>query len=576
MLRSLALAAALEVGHSLGDPAFRAPNVVLVVLDDVGAEQLSMYGVPAAWGETRARTPVLDHVRANGVLFERAWGSPMCSPTRAMLLSGRHGFRTGLLNLAEVSGPCPPGSVMTSAGACCPVEDPTCALPGNTPIPPFHPQGYSLPEAEVTLAEALRDAQFPAQTDYARGLFGKWHVAGRPDDPCHAIRQGFELFQGHLYNNEGGGRHHYDWIRHEASASTGGCVTSSANVVGAWDAEVTALDARAWIDAQRAAPDPRPFLAWVAFNAPHRPFQVPPQALVSPQTWSELQLHGLAIEGLEVAGVRSCQAGTSQATDSRAARLVHRAALEAVDALIGRIVLETPGETALLADTLVIVIGDNGTPDHILEATQNPEELGVHAPPFWPNRGKFQVYELGVRVPLVVAGLDTATGGTCASLVSAVDLWSTVLEVAGADAGGLSLAGELDSRSFAARLRQPSGAISTPERSEIYTEVATRNGFSYSPAHQAWTPFAPGGATRYQRALLDSKGYKYIRRVVGADPGCSDPGPCTLLPDEEVFRVRVGQLPYDPFESTALCGSVGADAQQARLRLVLATRYSGD
>jgi arylsulfatase A-like enzyme len=209
----LPVLACLQVhSHSsnAGPPPFRAPNVVVVVLDDVGAEELDVYGIPAAWGESHARTPVLDHLRARGVLFERVWAAPACSPSRAMILTGRHGFRTGMMNIAETSGPCPPGTVFRGANSCCPANDPLCAQPENQPIPPLHQDGYPLPLAEVTLAEALRDATFPGPTDFARGAFGKWHVAGRPDDPCHAIEQGFEVFQGHLCNNEGGGRHHYD------------------------------------------------------------------------------------------------------------------------------------------------------------------------------------------------------------------------------------------------------------------------------------------------------------------------------------------------------------------------------
>jgi hypothetical protein len=116
-------------------------------------------------------------------------------------------------------------------------------------------------------------------------------------------------------------------VRFDARATPQGCTQSSANLVDAWDAEITALDARDWIDARRADPSGRPFFAWVAFNSPHRPFQVPPQALVSPETWSLLQERGLAQEGLETNGVRSCQPGTVQEVDSRDARLVYRAAI---------------------------------------------------------------------------------------------------------------------------------------------------------------------------------------------------------------------------------------------------------
>jgi arylsulfatase A-like enzyme len=138
--------------------------------------------------------------------------------------------------------------------------------------------------------------------------------------------------------------------------------------------------------------------------------------------------------------------------------------------LIGRVVLESAESPDVLQDTLVVVIGDDGTPDHVLSATQVPDELGVQSPPFPPNHGKFQVYELGLRVPLIVTGMGAQPGGTCRSLVSAVDVWSTVLDVCAADVGTLVPSSEIDSHSFAERLIRPVGPVSSPDRSEIYAE----------------------------------------------------------------------------------------------------------
>jgi len=108
MLHFLALAVCQHAPATVAQRiSLRPPNVIVVVLDDVGLDQLDVYGGTPAWGESRARTPVIDQLRASGVLFEHAYSAPLCSPSRAMLLTGRHGFRTGMLNLAEETGPVP-------------------------------------------------------------------------------------------------------------------------------------------------------------------------------------------------------------------------------------------------------------------------------------------------------------------------------------------------------------------------------------------------------------------------------------------------------------------------------------
>src|SRR5688572_17762996 len=73
-------------------PVPRGGNVLVIVLDDLGIDRLGAYGL----GADLPPTPVLDGLLADGVLFRNAWGYPSCSPTRAALLTGRHGRRTGI------------------------------------------------------------------------------------------------------------------------------------------------------------------------------------------------------------------------------------------------------------------------------------------------------------------------------------------------------------------------------------------------------------------------------------------------------------------------------------------------
>jgi arylsulfatase A-like enzyme len=115
------------------------PNVVFILLDDVG------YGDLGAYGGSFVRTPHLDAFAAEGIRFSRHYSmAPLCSPARAAILSGHPPLRFGLRN----------GTAQTPE--------------------------RSIPASVETLAELLR------ARGYATGHFGKWHVGGLPSE------QGFE------------------------------------------------------------------------------------------------------------------------------------------------------------------------------------------------------------------------------------------------------------------------------------------------------------------------------------------------------------------------------------------------
>ena len=132
----------------------RPPNVVLILIDDLGWADLSCYG------STFHETPELDRLAAGGTRFTRAYAAaPLCSPTRAAILTGKHPARLHL----------------------------TTYLPGRPDNPAqklLHPKiNQHLPSEEVTLAEALKPA------GYRCGHVGKWHLGGKGFSP---IDQGFD------------------------------------------------------------------------------------------------------------------------------------------------------------------------------------------------------------------------------------------------------------------------------------------------------------------------------------------------------------------------------------------------
>lgn len=163
---ALVFGAAWLAAERLSAAEERPPNIVFILADDLGWKDLACMGSPLY------KTPNIDALRASGMLFTRAYSaSPLCSPTRASILTGqypaRYGFTSpsGHENLASLkpvlstrSAPWMPAIEVTSANR--------------------------LDTAFVTYAERLKEA------GYATGHFGKWHLGSEPYDPLH---QGFDV-----------------------------------------------------------------------------------------------------------------------------------------------------------------------------------------------------------------------------------------------------------------------------------------------------------------------------------------------------------------------------------------------
>src|SRR6476661_92499 len=134
---------ALITGHTAfaeAPPATRPTNFVVILADDLGAPELGCYG------NTAHATPHLDRLASEGMRFETAWATPLCSPTRVMLMTGQFASRTGWYSL---------------------IGRPFSPQPG-TPL-------YDL-NARTTFADVLKSR------GYATGLSGKWQLPGEGDN----------------------------------------------------------------------------------------------------------------------------------------------------------------------------------------------------------------------------------------------------------------------------------------------------------------------------------------------------------------------------------------------------------
>lgn len=187
------------------------PNIVVLIADDFGVDLMGAY----AEGQSPACTAHVDELAMEGLLFRNAWANPTCSPTRASVLTGRHGFRTG------VGGPL-----------------------GNMDA------GLSL--AETTLPEVL--------AGYSSAAAGKWHLSGNQGD-SHPNALGFGQYAG---STRGAIPDYFQW-RKTTNGQSGQTTTYATTD--------TADEAIAAITSM-----PEPWFAYVSFNAPHTPFHAPPTA----------------------------------------------------------------------------------------------------------------------------------------------------------------------------------------------------------------------------------------------------------------------------------------------------------
>jgi arylsulfatase B len=425
-------------------PDVDSENVLFVLLDDVGTEVIGLYepSLPTP------PTPVIDGLAAEGLLFRNAWSMPLCSPTRAALMTGRYPSRTTVGQVPEN---------------------------GNR----------GLPDAELTIPELLRDAPVP----WDSSLAGKWHLSPYtgPKSRTSPADQGFAWHSGPIGNlqphpYEDQGRGYYDWEENDNGTIVQQTTYATTD---------TADDAIARIGAMT-----EPWFLYLAFSAPHSPYEAPPESLVP-----------------------------GPIGDDRMSRYL--ASITAVDAELGRVLDAMPA--ALRARTTIVVMGDNGT-----DADVAPERFG---------RLKATVYEGGVRVPMVVTGPRVgAPGATTDALVDVVDWFPTIAGIAGVDPQAAATAGPIDGVSLLPVLADPAARVRTYAYSEAFFSDETyvwgiRDAQYKLVAAEGWPylhPSDPGGL-----ALYDLSSDPGETTDLSGDPAMADVF-ARLTTEAETLRADMG------------------------------------
>ena len=300
----------------------QSPNILLIIADDMGIDSTPGFGI----NEDLPSTPTLDSLREKGLSFTNCWAAPQCSPTRAAIMSGKYGIKTGVMR--------PPLILDTS---------------------------------HTSLFTKIKEQSI---TDYSMGLIGKWHIGGSgTSNYSHPKDSGVPYYEGVFTSQVDD---YYNWTK----------VNSEENEeqVNEYVTAHLTNNAISWIDDQT-----KPWFLWLAHVAPHAPFQTPPEGTY-----------------------------TTSPTNNRTTYL---SMVESMDYEINRLLESMDDDT--LENTVIIFIGDNGTPGQ--------------ANNFWPNgHAKSSIYEGGIRVPLIITGKSVERVNEVeASLVQATDLHATILELAG-------------------------------------------------------------------------------------------------------------------------------------------------
>ena len=197
----------------------RKPNILLIMADDLG------YGDIGCYGSETIKTPHLDALAKGGLLFTDYYANaPVCSPTRAALLTGRYQQRSGLEGVIYVRG---------------------------------ETRQTGMDPSEITFANVLKS------DGYATGLFGKWHLGYQKKyNPVH---QGFDEFKGYVSGNIDYHSHYdnagiFDWWHNLEQVKEEGYCT-----------DLITGHTIAFIEKHQD----QPFCAYVPYETPHCPYQGP-------------------------------------------------------------------------------------------------------------------------------------------------------------------------------------------------------------------------------------------------------------------------------------------------------------
>lgn len=422
-----------EVVESEGAPS--RPNIVLIVVDDMGFTDLGAFG-------SEIETPRIDALARRGLRLTDFHTSVACSPTRSMLLSGIDNHEAGLGNMAEM------------------LTDAQRGRPGY--------EGH-LRANVVSLAEALRAG------GYTTFMSGKWHLGYAPGQRPHD--RGFDHSFAFMY---GGGSHFDDmaglYMGHDPVVYTQNGEALDALPANFYSSQSYTDYLMQSIREERV--EDAPFLAYLAFTAVHDPIQVPEpwlgkyrghydegyEALRAGRVAGAIEA-GLVGEGVRVGEMHErTRAWASLSAEERAyqSRMmeVYAGMVDNVDYNVGRFLdfLKDIGE---YDDTVFVLLSDNGPNawssevypgnddgTYLSRFDQSLQSIGTRRSSLaygigWAqaSAGPYSLFKMtagegGIRSPLIVAGPGISGGRSSGAFSTVMDIMPTLLELANVERPG--------------------------------------------------------------------------------------------------------------------------------------------
>ena len=271
----------------------KRPNVIIFLVDDLGWADISLRGAPF-------QTPNIDSIFEEGITLNRFYTTPICSPTRAALMTGRDPLKLGVAY--SVIMPWMNNGIHTDEH--------------------FMPESFKL-------------------NGYETSMIGKWHL-GHSQENFHPNQRGFDHFYGHLhtevgyfppFSNQGG----IDFQKNGVTINDDG-----------YETFLLGKEASQWIKSRDTQ---KPFFMYVPFLAPHTPLEAPDNLV---KKYKDLEDTRKPTRSMAADRTRDLQS-----TIAPSARPLYAAVVDALDQAIGQILL-TIEEEGIEEDTIILFSSDNG------------------------------------------------------------------------------------------------------------------------------------------------------------------------------------------------------------------------
>lgn len=209
----LSCSSPIETPIDSGGVEVTKPNILLVIADDMGKDATPNFSE----GTIKPNMPTLQSLMNSGITFDNFWSYPVCTPTRASILTGKYGVNTNVIDV-----------------------------------------GDPISTAETSLQSYINSN---TNNDYASAIIGKWHLSNSATDP---ITMGIDYFAGIV---NGGVGDYFNWNFNENGTASNSRTYTTTKLTD------IAID---WVDDQT-----NPWFLWMAYNAPHTPFHLAPTDLHS-------------------------------------------------------------------------------------------------------------------------------------------------------------------------------------------------------------------------------------------------------------------------------------------------------